>query len=129
MHKAGNKVQENITEKNITDFGMCYYVWYDTAGDNAIIEIAKTLTECFVYAECYRIGGDEFCIISEGVQEEQIKEFCEKVQDELTVKSKKLDYDITTAMGYSKVAQGNIDECFNKADALMYENKKQLKGV
>jgi len=97
------------------------------AGDNAIMEIAKTLSECFASAECYRIGGDEFCIIAEGVQEQFIKESCKKVQDELTEKSKNLDYDIMTAMGYSKVEQGNLDECFNNADALMYENKKLLK--
>ena len=85
------------------------------------------MTECFGEAECYRIGGDEFCVVAEGVQEEFIKESCKKVQDALTEKSKNLDYDIMTAMGYSKVEQGNLDECFNNADALMYENKKLLK--
>jgi len=100
-----------------------------TAGDNAIIEIAKTLTDCFADAECYRIGGDEFCVIIEGVQEEQIKEAWRNVQAELEEKSKNLDYEIVTAIGYGKVESGNVDECFNKADALMYKNKKQLKGV
>jgi diguanylate cyclase (GGDEF)-like protein len=100
-----------------------------TAGDNAIIEIARTLSKHFVDAECYRIGGDEFCIIAEGIQEKQIQEACDKVQTELNEKSRNLAYDVIIAMGYSKVEQGNLDECYNKADALMYENKKKLKGV
>ena len=100
-----------------------------TAGDNAIIEIAKTLTECFGEAECYRIGGDEFCIIAEGIHEKQIQEACDKVQAKLNEKSRNLAYDVIIAMGYSKVEQGNLDECYNKADALMYENKKKLKGM
>ncbi len=98
------------------------------AGDNAIMELARVIAAHFKGAECYRIGGDEFCIIAEGISEEKIKEYYKKVQDELNAKSKNLDYDIVTAMGYSRAEQGNPDECFNKADALMYENKKSLKG-
>ena len=98
-----------------------------TAGDNAIMEIARTLADCFAEGECYRIGGDEFCVITEGVQEAKIKEYMEKIYAILAEKSKTLDYDIVIATGYSKVEQGNLDECFNKADALMYANKARLK--
>ena len=99
-----------------------------TAGDNAIMEIAQTLAECFVEAECYRIGGDEFCVITEGIEEEKIKEYTKKVYAILAEKSNALDYDIVIATGYSKVENNNLDECFNKADALMYANKARLKG-
>ena len=100
-----------------------------TAGDNAIIETARTLSKHFADAECFRIGGDEFCIIAEGIQEKQIQKACDIVQAELNEKSRNLAYDVIIAMGYSKVEWGNLDECYNKADALMYENKKKLKGV
>ena len=99
-----------------------------TVGDNAIIAVADALSKGFAGTECYRIGGDEFCIIAEGMHEERIKEACKKVQSELDEKSKNLNYDIRIAMGYSKVVQGNMDECYNNADVMMYENKKRSKS-
>lgn len=99
-----------------------------SAGDYAIIEIAKALEKCFGDAECYRIGGDEFCVIAEGISEEMIKECSEKIYEELKEKSKDKEYDIVIAVGYSKVDESGINECFNKADAMMYQNKALLKN-
>lgn len=98
-----------------------------SAGDYAIVEIAQTIAECFTDGECYRIGGDEFCVITEGVTEERIVEHVDEVRRVLSEKSKSLDYDIVIAVGYSKLGQGGIDECFNTADAIMYRNKAALK--
>ncbi len=98
-----------------------------TAGDNAIIEIAKTLSENFIEAECYRIGGDEFCIIAEGITEEQLNECSMKAHEDLTRKSEELEYEIDIAVGYSKLDDSGIDACFNRADALMYKDKAARK--
>ena len=98
------------------------------AGDHAIIEIAQTIAECFVEGECYRIGGDEFCVITEGITEERINEYVDEVRRILSETSKTLDYDIVIAVGYSRLKQGKIDECFNIADALMYKDKSMLKN-
>lgn len=98
-----------------------------SAGDHAVIEIANTLAECFEDGECYRIGGDEFCVITEGVSEDKIIQYRDEVRNILSKKSEKFEYDIVVAVGYSKLEQGNIDECFNTADALMYKDKAALK--
>lgn len=97
------------------------------AGDYAITEIARTLAECFVEGECYRIGGDEFCIITEGVSEDVIKEYGDKVSERLQEKSKELDFEIIIATGYSSLGKDGLDSCFNRADANMYANKAALK--
>ncbi len=98
-----------------------------SAGDNAIIDIAKTLKESFEGGECYRIGGDEFCVITEGIPEEKIKEYSQIAHDELNAKSKELEYEINIAVGYSKVDKNGLDDCFNIADELMYKNKAEYK--
>lgn len=98
-----------------------------SAGDHAVIEIAQTLAECFKEGECYRIGGDEFCVITEGIDEDKIIQYRDEVRNILSKKSEKFEYDIVVAVGYSKLEQGNIDECFNTADALMYKDKAALK--
>lgn len=98
-----------------------------TAGDYAIIEIAKALSQSFGEKECYRIGGDEFCVITEGITVEQIKECGLEVERKLQEASQKLEYDIIIATGFCQVKPDALEESFNNADAMMYRNKALLK--
>lgn len=72
---------------------------------------------------CYRIGGDEFCIIGVNVTEDWFialdKEFQRLVREEDTA----TEYPYSIASGIQAVDESGIDECFKKADARMYEAK------
>ena len=98
-----------------------------TAGDNAIIEIANALAESFGEKQCYRIGGDEFCVITEGINVEQVKACGQEVERKLKEVSQNLEYDIIIATGFCQVKPGELETCFNNADAMMYRNKAALK--
>lgn len=130
LHTMRQKTQVEPTYFFMADMNNLKYIndtYGHSAGDHAVIEIANTLAECFEDGECYRIGGDEFCVITEGVSEDKIIQYRDEVRNILRKKSATLDYDIVVAVGYCKLEQGNIDECFNTADALMYKDKADLK--
>jgi diguanylate cyclase (GGDEF)-like protein len=102
-------------------------------GDKAIVEAAERISEYFgALGKCYRIGGDEFVFISDSAHAE------EAVQKAYTEFFKSLElrensgvtkeYPLYIAYGSSVVGDdGSVTNAFNKADALMYENKRLIK--
>lgn len=103
-------------------------------GDCAIRIIAKAFQSCFVNDEiCARIGGDEFIIVGKGTytpeQVEEYKNGIESYLDRYNNSSGK-PYEVHTSLGILCGVPGQndtIEALFNKADALMYENKKKNK--
>ncbi len=97
-------------------------------GDKVICKTAELLKESFGdVAKCYRIGGDEFCILAENV-EHSVFEECRNVMRE---KVKEVSAHINAYGVASGVAEGSaksIDDIFREADNLMYECKKKMKA-
>lgn len=97
-------------------------------GDKVICKTAELLKESFGdVAKCYRIGGDEFCILAENV-EYSVFEECRNIMRE---KVKKVSESINAYGVASGVAKGDvkdIDDIFREADNLMYECKKKMKA-
>ncbi len=105
--------------KNINDtYGHSY-------GDFCLNKVGYCINQVYgKYASCYRIGGDEFCIILfknlndvEKLKEEFVK-MLSKIESEHIIP--------TVSIGYSRFFTGksNIQEVIEKADAVMYEVKK-----
>lgn len=97
-------------------------------GDDAIIRTATLLRRFFSdVAQCYRIGGDEFCIISENVSEKEFMTqymlFMDAVKEESTLTK----YPYSVATGYGMATGDDIDGCIKKVDAKMYKNKRDSK--
>lgn len=97
-------------------------------GDNLIIEAARALSQNLKSAyNAYRVGGDEFVILYISTDDqivmseiEQVRIACEKVTT--------LPVPLSIAIGYSSGTETvKIKDVFDKADDLMYENKKQIK--
>ena len=112
-------------------------------GDRIITAAAHALKENLKTADnIYRVGGDEFVAIYIGAIEDQIEKEIEGVRrtcQEMTRKtleaSAELGYDmnntvpLSLAMGFFVGEAGaKYEEVFEKADALMYENKAHLKS-
>lgn len=103
-------------------------------GDEAIITIANIIKSEFdMIGSCYRIGGDEICVIipiTDALSEEIITQKIHNIHSNIAVASNALELEFSVACGYSKTsAMGNmdIDSAYKVADKLMYENKHIMK--
>lgn len=98
-----------------------------TKGDEAIAKIGKLLKKHFSEnAACYRIGGDEFCVIAYPDSVEEFEEkhnvFLAEVEKEAEVS----EYPIEIATGYA-MSDADVDSLFKEADEKMYAKKKRMK--
>lgn len=102
--------------------------WGHDVGDYAITVVSKLITKTFKEdAKCFRIGGDEFCIVSTAVSMdvflEEIHDFLEEVENI----EKCLEFPLSVASGYCQMNESGIDEAVKEADRNMYENKRKMK--
>lgn len=106
-------------------------------GDMMIKAVADGLRYAFVQfeKECasYRTSGDEFLTVINAISADEIyhtciqrlMQYCEDFN-----KQPDLDFTLTIAHGYVLVKGGKtLEEAIDEADALMYENKRMLKGL
>ncbi|MCR5010867.1 MAG: GGDEF domain-containing protein [Lachnospiraceae bacterium] len=92
-------------------------------GDEAIKNVALIMKETFSDKEnCYRIGGDEFCIISIGNDQTEFETMYRKFIDKAAEKNEKVDYPFSVASAYYIVKDENIDDAMQIVDNMMYEN-------
>lgn len=96
------------------------------AGDQLLKDACRTICHIFAHSPVFRVGGDEFVVISRGNDYEEI--------EILLAKLNKINRDnasnggIIIASGMSKFDHDeNVAKVFERADAAMYENKKKLK--
>ena len=97
------------------------------AGDQRIRDACMMICDVFKHSPVFRIGGDEFAVISQRHDYEHIEELLGEVDDYNAQASRAGD--ITIACGMSKF---DDDACvatvFERADRIMYENKSVLKS-
>ena len=99
------------------------------AGDKMLRYIAKKLTtqarEEWVVARC---GGDEFHVLMQDVPLKAALDYCDRVSNSCK-NDKRLDFPQSIAFGAAEWDRGTetLQECFQRADKLMYENKKKMK--
>lgn len=103
----------------------------DSFGHDKGDELIKNASECIknVFLDenrknCYRIGGDEFLAILEGIYEEDIEKLITKFKVQQEVKN------VSIATGYSytnNISEIGYEKLFIDADQKMYENKTEMK--
>ena len=97
-------------------------------GDDAIKKVALIIKETFSDKEsCYRIGGDEFCVISIGNDQNEFEAMYQKFLARVAEKNKELDYSFSVASAYYIVQNESIDDAIQIVDNMMYENKEEIK--
>lgn len=102
-------------------------------GDKYLIAAAQILENVFAhFGSCYRIGGDEFCVILKNIKNCNILDMIQnmKSQEEQYNKSSKEIF-MQIACGYAifdASLDSNIEATRSRADKMMYENKRQLKA-
>lgn len=106
-------------------------------GDQMIKAVADGLKHAFSeYTDTcfsYRTGGDEFLTIINSIRADDIYQECiRRLMDycEEFNKQPDLGFSLVIAHGYVMIKGGKtLDEAIDEADALMYENKRKLKGL
>ena len=98
------------------------------AGDEAIKNVALIMKESFSDKEnCYRIGGDEFCIISIGNDQIAFETMYQKFTDKVAEKNTEVNYPFSVASAYCIVRDESIEDAIKTVDNMMYENKEEIK--
>lgn len=98
-------------------------------GDRIIRGAAGAITGAFGKENTYRIGGDEFIAIGDGLGEEEIRARLEAVEKAVKAFNEAPDhpeYPLSMAMGAATCRAGedqSFREVFVRADEAMYENK------
>lgn len=103
-------------------------------GDKLIMEAASIIQNSFgKYGDCYRIGGDEFCVLinDNDIQSkyENGREIFYKLMEE-SHQNNPYELNIQIAHGFTICEQPTnekIDNALNIADQAMYKNKEELK--
>ncbi len=102
-------------------------------GDEYIKNSSKLLCRIFKHSPVFRIGGDEFLIILEGSDYREKDSLFEKLQLEMdasSCNSVESCTNLSIAYGmsvFNKSTDKTLAEVFKRADALMYEKKKEMK--
>ena len=104
-------------------------------GDKYIIACCKSICDFFKHSPVFRIGGDEFVILIQNEDYENLERI-KKAVDEFTVSEMKKDGSLidkkSFAAGFAifdRSSDKTFADVMNRADANMYENKKMLTSL
>lgn len=93
-------------------------------------DLIKTIFEGM--GRCYRLGGDEFCVLVEGqtvrVCEEKIAEIQQRIKDYNETHSGEFQYGIACGcVRFDTLLDHDLEDTLRRADKLMYYQKFQMK--
>ncbi len=100
------------------------------AGDKYIKDSCKMICRVFTHSPVFRIGGDEFVAVLVGEDYENREELLEGLRKQV-LENVKNDDIIVVATGmadYDSETDSRVTDVFERADKLMYENKRSLKN-
>lgn len=97
------------------------------AGDEFIKSGCSIICNLFKHSPIYRIGGDEFAVIAQGMDYQNMDLIMAELE-KINLENQKTD-NVVIACGAARYnGERNVAGVFDKADKRMYENKKQLKN-
>lgn len=106
---------------------------HDT-GDIALIKLAEFVCETFKFSPVYRIGGDEFVVISRSKDFQKVDKLVDDLKRKISKSNKNNPVHdgehISAAVGYScfnSKTDTTVEDVFRRADKDMYTNKRELK--
>ncbi len=101
-----------------------------TFGDYILKEISDIIQKTYnKHGACFRIGGDEFCVITK-VKNCDIESLNKQVNDSILERRKVEPLLPSVAVGYSefKIGVNTVDEAFEEADTMMYNTKGKCRS-
>lgn len=99
------------------------------AGDQMLKAVSGVLRENFQdIGSCYRLGGDEFCVVLLNKTTEELEFILSLVDQKLGQFD--LPYSLSVAWGYATYHQeihNTLNDVLREADDMMYESKRKIK--
>ena len=101
-------------------------------GDTYILNAAKIIKEVFSpYGSCYRIGGDEFCVMIKNASKcpmEMLIDLLEEKEKEFNETNQVIDMYISYGYAiFDDALDSDLEKTRDRADVFMYENKRKSK--
>ena len=98
------------------------------SGDEYILAASRMICGLFVYSPVYRVGGDEFAVFLTGPDYEHRHEIMEQLTDMCERHCQRGTVVVACGMSeYVKDGDKSLQQVFERADRLMYAEKKRLK--
>lgn len=98
------------------------------AGDQYLCSACKIICNIFKRSPVYRVGGDEFAVVIQSNNFDNVDELMRKMRDQNANAIK--SGGIVIACGMAKYENDScVATVFERADQNMYENKNSLKGA
>lgn len=116
---AGNTVKAGVMFMDLNGLKELNDKHGHISGDEALKCVADIIAEIFGENSVYRVGGDEFVAICNGMEENDFQELVEKLLDEL----EKCEYNAAVGSYYASDCN-DINEIVKIADEDMYRDKK-----
>lgn len=104
-------------------------------GNKLIVSAAHIISYIFKRSPVFRIGGDEFAVILQNRDLDEMEELFMKFDEEcrnVSIETEKENIPVSIAKGfaiYNSKKDSNFIDVFNRADDAMYENKREIKGL
>ncbi|SER66639.1 GGDEF domain-containing protein [Lachnobacterium bovis] len=133
MRERQRKINVAIITYDLNDLKKTNDVFGHLEGDTYIIEAAKIIDKVFnEVGESYRIGGDEFCTIITNKLDMPISKYINtiKLLQEMYNRTEPAII-MNIAIGYAifdKNIDNSLEDTRDRADAMMYKNKRRLKN-
>ena len=135
--KAEEKINRQIAGKNQPPFAVSVLdvnnlkKVNDTAGhqagDDCLLQACRLICKTFKHSPVFRVGGDEFVVISQGEDYARVEELTALI--EAHNKEALRSGGVVVACGMSRFADDDsVAAVFERADRMMYENKNMLKA-
>ena len=121
-----------IVTFDLNNLKRCNDTYGHSAGDLYIVNSAHIIENIFErFGKCYRIGGDEFCCIIPKGKDFNVERFIQKMYQDVEVFNHKniIPTEAAIACGYAffSADDTDIEKVRERADEMMYQNKKKLK--
>ncbi len=130
-YRVGKKEEAVLVALDLNDLKRINDTYSHRAGDAALVSAAGYIREFFTdIGKCYRIGGDEFCVICTGVAQNDIAQTAQEMAEAMASANKAREIPVELAYGVSRYARGvsSVDDAMNFADKQMYVCKARMKA-
>jgi diguanylate cyclase (GGDEF)-like protein len=115
------KSKIGVTYLDINNLKMTNDALGHAAGDRLIVRVSDMIRARYEDSLVFRVGGDEFVIITIGREREIFLKHSEETR-------KLFEKENIAAIGYNFYDKvDNLEECIDHCDTLMYDNKKRMK--
>ncbi len=118
---------------DLNDLKKCNDNYGHEYGDKYITMISDDIKSIFGREHCYRIGGDEFCVIKHFKSIPEVEEAAKSFQEqERQRENTDFVVPVSVAVGYAiydAERDRHLNDTMKRADALMYQDKRKKKGL